>query len=75
MAVIHKNFLESKLQYLYNDSCSFHHSSGCLLSKPSGSSSSYFCSSVLATSEALAFSPALGLKVTSKKFSNFVRLG
>ena len=45
-----------------------HHSSGCLLSTPSGSSCSYFCNSVLATSKALAFSPALGLKVTSKYF-------
>ena len=75
VAVMHKNFLESKLRYLYNNSCSFHHSSGCLFSKPSGSSSSYLCSSVLATSEALPFSPALGLKAQSKNFSNFVRLG
>ena len=68
VAVIHKNFLESKLRYLYNLSRSFHHSNGCLFSRPSGSSSSYFCNSVVATSVALPFSPALGLKVPSKIF-------
>ena len=68
VAVIHKNLFESTLRYLYNDSRSFHHSSGCLFSKPSGSSRSYFCSSVLATSAALPFSPALGLKAPSKIF-------
>ena len=35
VAVIHENFLESKLRYLYNLSRSLHHSSGCLFSKPS----------------------------------------
>ena len=74
-AVIHKTFLESKLRYLYNLLRSFHHNNGYLFSRPSGSSSSYFCNSVVATSVALPFSPALGLKVPSKNFSNLVRLG